>query len=142
MSIDVLMNAAPPTATLSGASLACGLPTTVLDALVEQLSVGVMVADRTGGLAYANAAARRLGADALAPVRWAVTRALLTEDPVSEDAIPHPAPDGTPRWIDVRATPGRDAQGRLAGAVVTVEEVTARRRVREWAPIMDSLMNL
>lgn len=142
MGADVLTHAAPPTATLSSASLACGLPITALDALVEQLPVGVMVADRVGRLAYANAAARRLGTDALAPVRWALTRALLTEDVVAEDAIRHPAPDGTPRWVDVRAAPGRDAQGRVAGAVVTIEEVTARRRVGEWAPIMDSLMNL
>ena len=142
MSTDALMNVAPPTATLTDASLACGLPTTALDRLVEQLPVGVMVADRLGRLAYANAAARRLGAESLAPVRWALTRALLTEDVVCEDAIPHPEPDGRPRWIDVRAVPARDAQARVVGAVVTVEEVTARRRVGEWAPIMDSLMNL
>ena len=115
---------------------------TAIDTLVAGLPVGVLVADADGHVAYANAAARRLDAAALEPLRWAITRALLTEDAVRETAVAVRAPDQSCRWLDVDAVPMRDTRDGIAGALVTVVDATAGRRVAEWEPLVESLMNL
>src|SRR4051794_12452566 len=49
----------------------------VIDDLLEHIPVGVMIADASGEVVFANAAARALRIDRLEPLQWAITRALL-----------------------------------------------------------------
>ena len=118
------------------------LPPAVIDTLVEQQPAAVLVADRDGQLLYRNEVARRLGADVAESLRWALTRAILTEDGVREDAVALASPDGCTRRCDLRVTPVRDEAGGIAGAVLTLHDVTAARRMAEWEPVIATLMNL
>lgn len=112
-----------------------------LDALIAQLPVGVLVMGRDGGVSYANDAARRLQADRLEPLRRAVSRALLTEEVVCED-VELRVGRGTRRWLGIRVTPVRAAGARAHAAVVSVEDITARRQAAAWEPLIESLVNL
>lgn len=129
-------------ATFSRAVVQHRLGAAALDTLVEHLPVGVLVAERKGRLVYANAAARRLGADALAPLRWALTRALLTESAAREDGFELRDPNGERRSFNVSVLPVWGETGAMTGAVLTLADVTDRRLVAEWEPVVESLMNL
>ena len=118
------------------------LPPAAIDVLVEQQPAGVLVADRDGQLVYRNEVARRLGADVAESLRWTLSRAILTEEGVREDAIELDCADGRRRRFDLRATPVRDDAGAVAGAVLTLADVTAARRMAEWEPVIESLLNL
>jgi PAS domain-containing protein len=113
-----------------------------LDTLVERLPIGVAVVDRDGRVVYANAAARALRAERVAPLSWAVTRALLTEEVVREDEIELVTPDGTRRWLEVTVIPARSAGGGSHAAVLAIADDTVRRQVTQWRPVIESLMNL
>lgn len=75
-------------------------------------------------------------------VQWAVTRALLTEDVVREDDIELIA-DGQPRrWMSVLVTPLRNPGAAVHAAFVVISDVTARKRIDSWTPLIESLVNL
>ena len=118
------------------------LETTAIDAVIDRLPVSVLVAARNGAVVYANGAARLLGAGCLAPVRWALTRALLTEDRVVEEAYEHHEPGSPPRSFSLDVTPVRDSGGAVTAAVLTLTDVTAARQLTQWKPIVESLMRL
>jgi PAS domain-containing protein len=129
-------------ATFSRAADACRLDAATIDRLIEQLPVSVLVADRDGRVVYANAAARQLGAGGHPPLRWALTRALLTEDVVCEEAFEFSEPTGPRGCFILTVSPVRSADGPVTGAVLTLADVTAKRQITHWEPIVESLMNL
>lgn len=133
---------AVPLPTFSAAVAAHGLTAAAVDALVEQLPTGVLVAAGDGHVVYANAAARRLEAERIEPLRWAVTRALLTEEAPEPTSITLHAGRPERRTLRYEIALARDAGGRVAGAVVALADVTAQVRVAEWQPLVDSLMSL
>jgi PAS domain-containing protein len=128
-------------ATFSRVAAAHRLDPTVLDAVLERLPVGVLVADQDGRVVYANETARDLGLTDGAALGWTVTRALLTADAVRDEEIEWLAPGRTRRRLTVDVVPARGAGGAHA-AVVTAVDVTARRQAAEWKPVIESLMNL
>jgi PAS domain-containing protein len=113
-----------------------------VDTLVERLPVGVLLADRDGRVVYVSRAARRLDAERVEPVRWAITRALLLEDVVHRDALPVPVRGHARRWLDVDVAPVRDDERRITGAIATVADVTPNVRVAEWGPPIEPLTRL
>ena len=127
---------------LSSVAREQGIGRAAIDALVEGLPVAVLVADRRGLVVYANAEARALQVERLDPVQWAVTRALLTEDVVREDDIELVA-DGQPRrWMSVLVTPLRNPGAAVHAAFVVISDITARKRIDSWTPLIESLVNL
>ena len=71
-----------------------------------------------------------------------LTRALLTEEGVREEALEFPEPSARRSRLRLTITLLRSALGAVVGAVVTVADTTAERRIAQWAPIMESLTNL
>ncbi len=128
--------------TFSAAVAAHGLTAAAVDALVEALPTGVLVAAADGRVVYANAAARRLDAEHVEPLRWALTRALLTEEAPEPASLTLHAGRPERRTLRWEIALARDAGGRVAGAVVALTDVTAQVRVAEWQPLVDSLMDL
>jgi PAS domain-containing protein len=113
-----------------------------VDSLLENLPVGIWITDRNGRVVFANPAARALRVDGLEVLQWAVTRGLLTEEPVSEDAI-EIVTNGQPRrWVGAHVMPVRVAGRGVTAALVTLADVTARSRMRQWQPVIESLVNL
>ena len=119
-----------------------GIDANAVDALLEQLPVAVLVADRDGRVVYANAEARTLRVERLERIQWAVTRALLTEDAVREDDIELLAAGQPRRWMTALVTPLRTAGVGVHAAFVVVSDVTARKRMAEWSPVIETLVNL
>jgi PAS domain-containing protein len=119
-----------------------GIDATAVDALLEQLPVAVLVADRNGRVVYANAEARTLRVERLERIQWAVTRALLTEDAVREDDVELLAAGQPRRWMTVLVTPLRTPGVGVHAAFVVVSDVTARKRMAEWSPVIETLVNL
>ena len=113
-----------------------------VDTLLEHLPVGLLVVDRDGRVAFANEAARALRIERLEPLQWAVTRALLTEDAVREDEIEIVAPGQPRRWLSACISPLRVPGVGVTAAFVTLADATARKRLREWDPVIQTLVNL
>jgi PAS domain-containing protein len=113
-----------------------------VDALIEQLPVGVLLVDRDGRVVYANTAAHALRAERVEPLHWAVMRALLTEDAVREDEILVSVPGERKRWLSVQVTPLRVAELGVTAAVVTVSDGTASHQMSAWNPVIETLVNL
>ncbi|MBW8839532.1 MAG: PAS domain-containing protein [Gemmatimonadetes bacterium] len=114
----------------------------VIDDLLEHIPVGVMIADASGEVVFANAAARALRIDRLEPLQWAITRALLTEDNVREDEIAI-APLGEPRrWVSAHIIPVRVPKLGVNAAFVVLSDVTARKQMAAWTPMIETLVNL
>ena len=114
----------------------------VIDDLLEHLPVGLMVVDANGDVVFANATARSLRIDRLEPLQWAITRALLTEDEVREDEISI-APPGEPRrWISAHVIPIRVPKLGVNAAFVILSDVTARKQMAAWTPMIETLVNL
>jgi PAS domain-containing protein len=121
---------------------ALGIGPPVIDDLLEHIPVGLMVVDANGTMVFANVAARSLRIDRLEPLQWAITRALLTEDNVHEDEIAI-APLGEPRrWISARIVPVRVPKLGVNAAFVILSDVTARRQMAAWTPMIESLVRL
>ena len=57
-------------------------------------------------------------------------------------AVELPRPGHPPGWFDLAVTQARDAGGRVTGAVLTLVDVTAERRLAPWEQMAESLMNL
>ena len=114
----------------------------VIDDLLEHIPVGLMVVDANGEVVFANATARSLRIDRLEPLQWAITRALLTEDNVREDEISI-APLGEPRrWISAHVIPVRVPKVGVKAAFVVLSDVTARKQMAAWTPMIETLVNL
>ena len=114
----------------------------VIDDLLEHIPVGLMVVDANGEVVFANATARSLRIDRLEPLQWAITRALLTEDNVREDEISI-APLGEPRqWISAHVIPVRVPKLGVKAAFVVLSDVTARKQMAAWTPMIETLVNL
>ncbi len=114
----------------------------VIDDLLEHIPVGLMIADANGEVVFANAAARALRIDRLEPLQWAITRALLTEDNVREDEIAI-APLGEPRrWVSAHIIPVRVPKLGVNAAFVVLSDVTARKQMAAWTPMIETLVNL
>ena len=119
-----------------------GVTPAAIDTLIDQLSVGIWITDRNGRVVFANAAARALCVDTLEELQWAITRALLTEEPVREDVIEIVTAGRPRRWVSAQVLPVRVAGRGVTGALVTLADVSARTRMRHWEPVIESLVNL
>lgn len=114
----------------------------VIDDLLEHIPVGLMVVDANGRVVFANEMARSLRIDRLEQLQWAITRALLTEDNVREDEISI-APLGEPRrWISAHVIPVRVPTLGVNAAFVVLSDVTARKQMAAWTPMIETLVNL
>ena len=113
-----------------------------LVALLAQLPVAVLLADRGGRVVYANVAARR-GVPRLPDAIGAIlARALLTGETVREEVVEIAEPGARRWWAGVSATPLASAVGDIDGAVLTMTDRTDRVRLAAWAPAMESLARL
>ncbi len=146
MSAERVVPLVPVAGDTASAPAAHGLDAAVIDAVIDAalapLPVGVLVADPEGRVAYANAAARRLRLDRLAPVRRALTFALRDGAPVREEALELRETTGSLGWFDLAATPVRGPDGAVAAAVLTLVDVTPARKLRDWDAFAESLVNL
>lgn len=119
-----------------------GIDASNVDVLLEQLPVAVLVADRDGRVVYANADARALRVERIERIQWAVTRALLTEDAVREEDIELLAAGQPRRWMTALVTPLRTPGVGVHAAFVVLSDVTAPKRMAEWSPVIETLVNL
>ena len=116
----------------------------VLHALLEQLPVGIVIANGQGSVRviHENERAQQIRLSDAAKAEWPVARALLLGEVIRDEEIDVVMSDGTRRWLSVSATPVRSPGGLVDGAVVTFADVTAVKRVAEWQPIIESLYRL
>ena len=140
--VDLRLPVRSATMSFSHVADAHGVTPTALDGLVEQLPVGIWIVDRDGRVVFANEAARALGVERLEPLQWLVTRALLTEEPVRDDAIEIVATGQPRRYVSAHVMPVRVAGVGVTAAFVMVTDVTARNRMRQWDPVIETLVNL
>jgi PAS domain-containing protein len=124
-----------------GADERCFGPAAIV-ALLAQLPVAVFLADRQGRLVYANAAARREIAHLPDVIGSILGRVLLTGETVRGEEIELTAVGACRRWAAVSATPLASTSGGIDGAVLTIEDLTDRKRVASWEPVMESLVRL
>lgn len=125
----------------------------LLNLVLETLPVGVAVTDRAGDIILSNAASRRIwghsiihsGAERLrrsagfwhdsgqriAPTEWPSVRALRDGKTTLNELIDIDAFDGRRKTIQASAAPIRAAENSIVGAVVVIEEVTARVHAEE-----------
>ena len=116
----------------------------ILHALLEQLPVGVVVANGKGRIVilYENEIAQRIRLSDPTKAEWPMARALLLGEVVRDEQIDVVMSDGTRRWLSVSATPIRtDGEG-PDGAVVTFVDVTAMKQAAAWGPVIESLQRL
>lgn len=125
---------------------------TLLKTIIEALPVGVWVADALGYLTLSNAAARSIWEGELrvgpgeygqfqgwwvnsgrriAAEEWALARALRTGETSLNEVVRIRTFAGKERLILNSATPLRDAEGRISGAIAVNEDVTERMRGQE-----------
>jgi PAS domain-containing protein len=116
----------------------------VLDALIEQLPVGVVVANGKGRivLLYENELAERIRTSDPAKAEWPMARALLLGETVRDEEMDVVMSDGTRRRLSVSATPIRTSPDSIDGAVVTFADVTAAKQAAAWGPVIESLYRL
>ena len=99
-----------------------------LDAILASLRVGVAACDETGRVTLTNAAMRELVGDPLPAGEVPLLRALRGEQVRDAEALVV-GPDGRRRLLQMDGQPITDPG---AGAVVTVQDVTARRRAERF----------
>jgi len=114
----------------------------VIDDLLEHIPVGLMVVDANGKVVFANETARSLRIDRLEPLQWAITRALLTEDNVREDEIAIASLGEPRRWISAHIIPVRVPKLGVNAAFVVLSDVTARKQMAAWTPMIETLVRL
>src|SRR3954471_6135573 len=129
----------------------------VLSALLAQLPVGVVIANRDGDLQLVNEVAKALLAeprlaspaepwvacaggtgDALDPIHWVIARILLTGELIRDEQIEFLNRRDEWRTLSVSGTPLEDASGEITSALVTFADVTAVNRARDWEPLIRS----
>ncbi len=120
-----------------------------LQAVVDNLPVGVWFTDETGRIEYGNPAAlkiwggaHRVGPDefheyrarwagtgiALGPHDWAVARAVRKGETSLNEVLDIDCFDGTQKTILNSAVPMRDSDGRITGVVVLNNDITERKQ--------------
>ena len=116
----------------------------VLHALLEQLPVGVVVANGKGRIVilYENELAQRIRVSDPTKAEWPLARALLLGEVVRDEEIEVVMSDGKRRWLSVSATPIRTDGIAPDGAVVTFVDVTATKQAAAWGPVIESLHRL
>ena len=121
-----------------------------LDLVLEAVGSGVVAVDTLGHITTANAAAEAsLGKDSAPGTDY---RRVFPDSPLPRlldgasavGAYEHQrrASDGSRRVLAAKATPLRDATGRLLGAVEVFEDVTEVRRLQEQVERADRLQQL
>ena len=102
------------------------------EALLEQMTDGVMVFDREGRLTFANATAR----DTLGLTEPVLTQAMglrsLADAPEqwrSEAEVDRGG--GERRWLDIRMVPVRDRWGAWAGRLIVARDVTMQKELED-----------
>jgi PAS domain S-box-containing protein len=98
-----------------------------LQAVLQQLPVGVVIADADGTVLLGNRQHEELGVPA---DRFPIERSLSTGAIVHGEEITYQRQDGTPRTIEASSAPIRDA-GEIVAAVVVMQDVTERRLTSE-----------
>ena len=134
----------------------------LIDALLEQLPVGIVVAGRDGRFEYVNPISERLldeqqrahmapqpslgvaevPASELGPIHWIIARSLLIGEVIREEEVEYLDSHDEWRTLNVSATPIRDAAGEVDRVVVSFVDVTLRNRARDWEPVMRTLSRL
>ena len=134
----------------------------MLAALLTQLPMGVIIADRDGRFTLVNdAAAKLLGEHQLShrprepwvgptpvydsgpePIHWLIGRVLLTGEIVRNEEVEYLDPRNEWRILSVSATPLHDEQGGISHALVTFSDVTATKRALEWEPLIRAINKL
>jgi PAS domain-containing protein len=124
----------------------------VLSTLLAQLPVGVVIASRNGDLDFVNDAARALFAehrqtkpeatDALEPIHWVIARILLTGELIRDEEIEFLDKRDEWRTLRVSGTALEDTLGDITGALVTLVDVTAVNRAKEWEPLIRAISKL
>ena len=114
---------------------------TFLEEIVLQAPVGLIAIDASGVPVLVNAAAREIVGErpdlTLDDSHWRpvpgdghdagpLTRALLDGAGVSSERFALTKPNGTSTFVEVSATPIRDRDGRIVGAVATLLDLTNR----------------
>jgi PAS domain S-box-containing protein len=132
---------------------ALGEQRSLLEAVLQQIPAGVMIADAAGRLVHASEQVRRMtGIDVTHPVplseynrrvrvsssrqgearsvsEWPLARALGEGELVHDEEVDITREDGRRLTISVNAGPVRDGQGRIIAAVAAFYDVTDRKRV-------------
>ena len=105
-----------------------------LEAVVEQMPIGVAIAEAPGGRIIArNAALDRLlphaGSDAAPPedASQPLRRSIELGEVVTDEEIEMRSVDGRRSMVSVSSAPVRDASGSIVAAVATYADITARR---------------
>ncbi len=122
-----------------------------LEGVLRQLPVGVVIADADGTVVLENRRLAEMGIPVAKPGTpldearpsawhpdgtpyrsedWPLSRSLQGEV-VSGDEIEFRHPDGRHRFIECNSAPIRDGAGTIVAAVVTVQDVTARRQATQ-----------
>ncbi|WP_158508962.1 PAS domain-containing protein [Gemmatirosa kalamazoonensis] len=125
----------------------------VVRALLAQLPTAVLLVDRSGRVTYANEAAGHLQARSvpsawpdvaqLPPVlEWPVARALLTGDGLGDAPITIAGTGGSERHMRVSITLVQSGDAEGTAAVLTLADVSDRRRWETWGPVIASLVRL
>ncbi|MBM2623681.1 response regulator [Actinoplanes sp. LDG1-06] len=117
-----------------------------LEALLDTLDAGVAACDRDGRVVLVNRAMREFTTDGVADVSFgslhddgsplrtherALARALDGEEVKSAEVLTHDDL-GRPRWYAVNATPVRDREGKVTGAVAAMHDVTTQYRTQQY----------
>ena len=130
-----------------------GLVGIAAQGILRQLPIGVLVAGADGSIALANArAAEMVGtapdglatSDEYARLRWfrpdgtpldardwPLSRALAKGEAVADEEVTVVRPDGVPVVVRASATPLRNGEAGIAGAMAILADVTAERQARE-----------
>jgi PAS domain S-box-containing protein len=132
---------------------ALGEQRSLLEAVLQQIPAGVMIADASGRLVHASEQVRRLtGVDvthpmplgeydgrvrmtsshrgeARSPSQWPLARALRDGELVHDEEVDLTREDGRRITISINAGPVRDDRGRIIAAVAAFYDVTDRKRV-------------
>jgi PAS domain S-box-containing protein len=134
----------------------------MLAALLTQLPMGVIIADRDGRFTLVNdPAAKLLGEHQLShrprepwvgpspkidtglePIHWIIGRVLLTGEVVRNEEVEYLDPRDEWRTLSVSATPLYEEQAEISHALVTFTDVTATKRALEWEPLIRAISKL
>jgi PAS domain S-box-containing protein len=98
-----------------------------LQSVLEQLPVGVVIADANGTILRGN---RQLDAIGLEPPEEILQRSLRTGAVVRGEEIAYVGDDGNRRVVEANCAPIRDA-GEIVAAVAVMQDVTERRQASE-----------
>ena len=122
----------------------------LLRVTLESLPVGVVVADRNGGILTGNSAAERIFGHAVLTTEgiegyrdyvgfhadgrrfeaeeYPLARAIRTGQSVPAEEILYRRGDGSYRWISIAATPTRDEAEVISGGVVAIVDIDETKR--------------